>query len=135
MFDCRNAGLLSFGADPEEPIDPEMANVKFKSSHDVLEDPRLRKEVKDDRGTSATLPPGMEGPPKRKVDQIEKGSEVSNFSLLGFNPKISELTSYRLAEGDQIRCGCGVYFQARGCSRSPVQGCYQPEVRSLDAPG
>lgn len=54
--------MLSFGAEPEEPLDPSLAQAKFKSSHDVLtDDPRLRKEVIDDRGMSAQLPPELQG--------------------------------------------------------------------------
>ncbi|KAL8283132.1 hypothetical protein RQP46_005910 [Phenoliferia psychrophenolica] len=69
----KNKGLLSFGDEPEEPI---LVQAKFKSSHDALDDPRLRKEVIDDRGTSATLPPGMEGPArKRKGDGDEEGRD------------------------------------------------------------
>lgn len=73
--------MLSFGAEPEEPIDPALKSTKFKSSHDALDDPRLRKEVLDDRGTSATLPPGMEGP-KRKASEDKVGDEVSGVLTL-----------------------------------------------------
>lgn len=63
--------MLSFGAEPEEEeVDPSLAKAKFKSAHDVLEDSRLSKQVLDDRGTSATLPEGMEGPArKRKIEE------------------------------------------------------------------
>lgn len=77
---ARNVALLSFGDEPEEPVDPTLASVKFKSSHDALDDPRLRKEVLDDRGTSATLSAGMEGPmggQKRKGEgEAKRGDEV-----------------------------------------------------------
>lgn len=73
---CRNKGLLSFGDEPEEPLtDEKLASAKFKSSHDALDDPRLRKEVLDDRGTSAMLPPGMEGPPRKRKGDEESGRD------------------------------------------------------------
>ncbi|KAI5475741.1 Peptidyl-prolyl cis-trans isomerase, cyclophilin-type [Pseudohyphozyma bogoriensis] len=58
----KNAALLSFGDEPEEAVDPALAKTKFKSAHDALEDSRLSKQVLDDRGTSATLPPELQGP-------------------------------------------------------------------------
>lgn len=80
---CRNVGLLSFGAEPEEAVDPALAQTKFKSSHDVLtDDPRLRKEVIDDRGMSVQLPPELEGggfaagASKRRGDDDSKRDEV-----------------------------------------------------------
>lgn len=89
----RNKGLLSFGDEPEEPVDPLLAKTKFKSSHDALDDPRLSKEVRDDRGTSSTLPPGMEGPArKRKGDGDERSDEVRQLF-----PPLSELALTRLS--------------------------------------
>lgn len=81
----RNKALLSFGAEPEEPVDAKLAKAKLKSAHDVLEDERLSKQVLDDRGTSATLPPGMEGPslkrkadpPTRQADDVSGGVTVT----------------------------------------------------------
>ena len=61
--------------------DPLLAKVKMQSSHDMLNDPRLRKEVLDDRGTSATLPPGMEGPARKRKGDVEDGrDEVRPFT-------------------------------------------------------
>lgn len=73
---CRNKALLSFGAEPEEPMDDSLAKTKFKSAHDALDDERLSKRVLDDRGTSATLPPGMEGPPKRRREESEPKKDM-----------------------------------------------------------
>jgi hypothetical protein len=79
----RNAALLSFGAEPEEPV---LIQAKFKSSHDVLDDPRLRKEVIDDRGTSATLPEGMgerqsmAPPPSRKASRTTAAASTSKLT-------------------------------------------------------
>lgn len=79
----RNKALLSFGAEPEEPVDPVLAKAKLKSAHDVLEDERLSKQVIDDRGTSVTLPPGMEGPVsrKRKVETAPAPAKKSEPTL------------------------------------------------------
>jgi hypothetical protein len=58
-------------------VDESLAKTKFKSAHDVLDDGRLSKTVIDDRGTSATLPPGMEGPAKRRrEDELSKEDSV-----------------------------------------------------------
>lgn len=45
FFVCRKLNLLSFGEEAEEE-EKELAdvNIKIKSSHDVLNDPRLLKE-------------------------------------------------------------------------------------------
>lgn len=81
----RNAALLSFDDEPGETIDPALAKTKFKSSHDALDDPRLSKESKDDRGTSSTLPDAISislasastASGKRKADSEAPGIEVS----------------------------------------------------------
>lgn len=80
----RNKALLSFGAEPEEPVDESLAKTKFKSAHDALDDERLSKKVLDDRGTSATLPPGMEGPAKRRREdsELKKDDGVSDLGRL-----------------------------------------------------
>ncbi|KAK4057631.1 Peptidyl-prolyl isomerase cwc27 [Microbotryomycetes sp. JL221] len=74
----KNKALLSFGAEPEEPVDENLTKTKFKSAHDALEDSRLSKRVMDDRGTSATLPPELAGPPKRaRLDDVAQKSSRS----------------------------------------------------------
>lgn len=68
----KNKSLLSFGAEPDE-TEPTTTTSKFKSSHDALDDPRLRKEVKDDRGTSVNVPASI-----RMLDQVRR---VSCFEI------------------------------------------------------
>ena len=99
----RNAALLSFDDDPGETIDPALAKTKFKSSHDALDDPRLSKESKDDRGTSSTLPDAIAtslaaaqssstASGKRKADSGAPSVEVS----------IPELFSIRSVPGRRL---------------------------------
>ena len=58
----RNAGLLSFEADTEADA-TLLTEVKLQSAHDVLNDSRLSKEVRDDRGFSANLPDSLKNMP------------------------------------------------------------------------
>ena len=73
--------MLSFGAEPEEPVDESLAKSKFKSAHDALNDDRLSKQVLDDRGTSATLPADLMVGPSRKR-KAESGDEVRSGGAL-----------------------------------------------------
>ncbi|KAM0755514.1 cyclophilin-like protein [Meredithblackwellia eburnea MCA 4105] len=92
----KNKGLLSFGDEPEEEVtDAALAKAKFKSAHDALDDARLGKEVIDDRGTSATLPPGMEGPSKKRKETEDRREERS--APEAGNSKPSELSKLQAA--------------------------------------
>jgi len=107
----RNVGLLSFGAEPEEPLDPSLAQTKFKSSHDVLtDDPRLRKEVIDDRGMSAQLPPELQGgglaaagSKRRGEDELRKEEVGRSFLSSGTNNHEELLTKVLLCRSARGR--------------------------------
>jgi hypothetical protein len=124
----RNAALLSFGAEPEEAaVDPSLVKSRFKSAHDALDDERLSKQVLDDRGTSATLPPGMEGPAKKRkgVDEPKKGDEVGLGGCLSAETGAHALRRIRTEtrKDGPAACACAVNFKPAGCSRSPSESC------------
>ncbi|KAK9894075.1 cyclophilin-like protein [Cystobasidium minutum MCA 4210] len=50
----KNKNLMSFEDEEEAPA-PSTSATKLKSAHELLNDPHLSKEVKDDRGTSDVL--------------------------------------------------------------------------------
>lgn len=74
---AKNAGLLSFGGEEEAQEDPSMANVRFKSAHDIEDKAgRLSKQVIDDRGISAELPAAFLDMPPAKRKAVEPTAAV-----------------------------------------------------------
>ncbi|BGP36496.1 Peptidyl-prolyl isomerase cwc27 [Rhodotorula kratochvilovae] len=71
----KNKALLSFGTDEPEADDASLPKTKFKSAHDALQDARLRAEVIDDRGLSATLPPELMGGGLAQAGREDKGKK------------------------------------------------------------
>lgn len=94
----RNKGLLSFdGEGEEEPAAPVKA--KMLSAHDVLDDPNLSKEVKDDRGFSAALPealakmPSAVRPKPKADDRREEVEKARKKRKVEDAPQASEPTA------------------------------------------
>ena len=78
----RNSSLLSFG---DEAFGEETSAVKLRSSHDVLDDPRLRKEP-------------VPIVPTSRVSASSRGDAVSSKAARPSGPSKSSIASHKIIE-------------------------------------
>lgn len=67
----KNKNLMSFEDDEEEAAGPSTSATKLKSAHELLNDPHLSKDVKDERGTSDVL---------RRLEEEDQAKSASRGS-------------------------------------------------------